>query len=213
MVVTRLLGAPSASLAVLVLLAGCNDTPGAGGCYGVCGEGTVCRSGICVVASEEAASPEVEAEVPAKSAKRRRGGKRGADADAEAEADGDAFTPVDDSRVPEYDANKTQVIDMKAGTERLDDEVVRAHLRRLEPAFNRCIETAAQHSDEDIGGGEVDFAFGIAPSGKVDGVSVKAPSQLRVFGIVPCLRRALADHRFPAFDGPTMGVDYSFRVG
>jgi hypothetical protein len=201
------------ALLLLALLVGCNDTPGVGGCYGVCGEGTVCRAGMCVVAGDDAPAgtpAETDDEAPTKSGKRRRGSKKGSEALA---AEDPGFTPVDDSRVPEYDANKTQVIDMKAGTERIDDEVVRAHLRRLEPAFNRCIETAAQHSDADIGGGEVDFAFGIAPSGKVEGVTVKAPPQLRVFGIVPCLRRALADHRFPAFDGSTMGVDYSFRVG
>jgi hypothetical protein len=44
-------------------------------------------------------------------------------------------------------------------------------------------------------------------------VTVKAPAHLRVFGIVPCLRKALFTHRFPSWDGPAAGVDYSFQVG
>lgn len=181
----------------------------------MCGEGTVCKAGMCVVAEADAkAEPVIEEEFDAKTGKRRRGGRRGgADEDGEAVAEGEAFTPVDDSDVAEFDANKTQVVDMKAGTERLDDELVRAHLRRLEPQFNECIETAAEQSEEELRGGDVDFVFGIAPSGKVDGVTVKAPAHLRVFGIVPCLRKVLAGHRFPKFDGPAMGVDYSFDVG
>lgn len=192
-------------------LAACNDnTPDASACYGVCGDGTMCTAGKCVVALDGPA-PAPEPDDAAKSGKRRRGGKRGA-AD-KATADGDAFTPVDDSDVHEYDGNKTQVMDLKVGTERLDDELVRSHLRRLEPKFNGCIETAAQHSEAEIRGGEVDFTFSITGGGKVDGVSVKAPAHLRVFGIVPCLRKALASYKFPSFDGATMGVDYSFTVG
>jgi hypothetical protein len=193
---------------LLAMLAGCNDTGDAAACYGVCGDGTTCKVGRCVVASDAAPAPEPDD--AAKAGKRRRGGKPGAD---EASAAGDTFTPVDDSDVREYDGDKTQVMDMKVGTERLDDELVRSHLRRLEPKFNACIETAAQHSEGEIRGGEIDFTFSITGGGKVDGASVKAPAHLRVFGIVPCLRKALASYTFPSFDGPTMGVDYSFTVG
>ncbi len=192
-------------------LAACDEGPGSAGCYGVCGEGTVCRNGQCVVAEAkpvEAVEPEAEPE--GKAGKRRRRRKSGSGA---VEDEAVAFTPEDDSHVPEYDANKTQVIDLKAGSERLDDSVVNTHLRRLEPKFNACIEIAAEHSTDELRGGEVDFTFTIAGTGKVESVTVKAPAHLRVFGIVPCLRNALASHRFPKFDGPTMGVDYSFRVG
>jgi hypothetical protein len=197
--------------AAILALTACDDGPGSAGCYGVCGEGTECRNGQCVVAEAkpvEAAEPMEEPE--GKSGKRRR---RGKSAGGAAEAAAVAFTAEDDSHVPEYDANKTQVIDLKAGSERLDDAVVNTHLRRLEPKFNACIEIAAEHSEDELRGGEVDFTFSIAGSGRVESVSVKAPAHLRVFGIVPCLRNALASHRFPKFDGPTMGVDYSFKVG
>jgi hypothetical protein len=194
------------AVAVAVLFAACDDSPGAAACHGVCGEGTVCKDGKCVVA-EAAPAPAPAVGDDAKTAgKRRKGAKRSGDA-----APASGFTPVDDSHVAEFDGTKTQALG--DGTERLDDSVVRAQLRKLEPAFNRCIETAAAQSDTEIRGGEVDFVFGIAPSGKVDGVTVKAPAHLRVFGIVPCMRSVLAGHRFPAFDGPAMGVDYSFQVG
>ena len=194
---------------LVVGLVACDDGRGSAGCFGVCGEGTECRNGQCVVAeAKEAAPAEPEEEPEEKSSKRRRRGKSSIPGEAAV-----AFTPEDDSHVPEYDANKTQVIDMKAGSERLDDSVVNTHLRRLEPKFNACIEIAAEHSEEELRGGEVDFTFSIAASGQVVSVTVKAPPHLRVFGIVPCLRNALASHRFPKFDGPTMGVDYSFKVG
>ena len=203
---------PRSSAIVLAALLSCDDSPGSAGCYGVCGEGTVCRSDMCVGAVAEAPAAEPEVEIDAKTGKRRRRGRKDGD-DETIDAPVDGFTPPDDSHVPQYDQNATQVIDMKAGSERLDDAIVNAHLRRLEPKFNGCIEVAAQHSAEEIRGGEVDFTFGIAKSGKVTAVTVRAPAHLRVFGIVPCLRNALAAHRFPSFDGPTMGVDYSFKVG
>jgi hypothetical protein len=189
-----------------IALVACDDAPGSAGCYGVCGEGTQCSNGKCIVAQAQApAEPVLEPDD--KPSKRRR---RGKPKPGEPQS---AFTPEDDSRIPEYDPNKVQVIDMKSGSARLDDSVVRSHLGKLEPQFNACIETAAEHSEEELRGGEVDFVFTIAGTGKVQSVTVKAPPQLRVFGIVPCLRNALSRHRFPAFDGPTMGVDYSFEVG
>lgn len=102
---------------------------------------------------------------------------------------------------------------MKSGTERLADATIRDHLRRLEPAFNTCIETAATHSEEEIRPGGIDFVFSIESTGKVSSVTVKAPQHLTVFGIVPCLRKVLFTHRFPSYDGPPTGVDYSFKVG
>jgi hypothetical protein len=44
-------------------------------------------------------------------------------------------------------------------------------------------------------------------------VNVKAPTHLQVFGIVPCLRKAVYDARFPSWDGPPMRVEYRFAVG
>ena len=86
-------------------------------------------------------------------------------------------------------------------------------MSRLTGRFQKCIETAAMYSDEELGAGTLSFKLRIGPEGKVEGVSVTAPANLKVFGIVPCSRKAVYDHRFPKFDGPPMGVDFSFDVG
>jgi hypothetical protein len=190
---------------------GCDRGPGPEACYDVCGPGTACRDRRCVVA-EATESPPTEEAPAAKQRRTRRKGKGRHRARAEASETRD-FRPVDDSHIPKYDPNRVQHIDMSSGTERLPDAKIRAQLRRLEPKFNACIETAAMHSDEEIRPGSVDFVFSIEKTGKVSGVTVEAPPHLRVFGIVPCLRKALASHRFPSYDGPPTGVDYSFGVG
>jgi hypothetical protein len=196
----------------LCLVSGCDRGPGPELCHGVCGVGTQCRDGRCIVADEpeELASEDAE---PTKTRRRRSKGKRGRSKAGADEPDATSFRPVDDSHIPKYDPNRVQHIDMKSGTDRLADATIRAHLRRLEPAFNRCIETAAMHSEQELRSGSVDFVFTIEGTGKVSGVTVKAPKHLSVFGIVPCLRKALFTHRFPTYDGPATGVDYSFEVG
>lgn len=182
----------------------CDPGPGREACYGLCGEGTVCEAARCV-----AAPPAAEPTEPERDRKRSPRRKRKADATLEGSSS-TPFVPVDDRHVPRYDPNETQVIG--EGSERLPDETIRAHLERLEPSFNACIRVAAEHSDEDLAPGRIDFEFGIRPTGKVAGVNVKAPAHLRVFGIVPCLRNTLHAHRFPSYDGPVTGVDYSFRA-
>jgi hypothetical protein len=123
------------------------------------------------------------------------------------------FKPIDDSHIPVYAKKQVQHIDLNAGSERLDDFEVSRHMKRLESQFNRCIEVAAERSEVELAAGTIALEFGIAPSGKVTAVSAKAPKDLDVFGIVPCVRDAVYRHKFPGFDGPEMGVDYSFRVG
>lgn len=197
------------SAMALVATASCDDGPGAEECYGICGPGTDCRAGTCVV--DERADPAVprdDAKADGKR-KRKKGRRKGGGDPDEAVAD---LVPVDDSAVPKYSANRTQVIDMKGGSERLDDVVVNKHLRRLEGNVDACIATAAQHSAEEIKGGDIDIVFSIEPNGKVSGVTAKAPGHLKVLGIVPCVRKAIHSHRFPAFDGPSMGVDYTFSI-
>ncbi len=190
-----------------MLLAGCPDPET---CGGFCGPGTVCEAKVCVPAPppEAEAAPEPEPEKGRKRRRRRRG-KRGGAAEAEAAA---GFVPPDDSRVPAYDDNRGQTISEGSGSERLSDRAVRRHMSTLEPAFNRCIATAAQASPEELGAGRIAFDINVEPSGKVSGVSVKAPKNLRVFGIVPCMRLAVHKSRFPSWDGPAMRVEYSFRV-
>jgi len=123
----------------------------------------------------------------------------------------EAAPHVDDSRVPRYNPKRLQQIGMADGTERLSDFAVKNHMKRLEPKFNKCIERAALSTDETIRG-TVAFTIGVEPTGKVWGVSVKAPAVLKETGVVACVRVAVHKSRFPQWDGPAMGVDYEFGV-
>lgn len=196
-------------LGAVLLVVTCNGGPSVAECHGVCGEGTRCEAGRCV-----ATAPSAAAQEPAPDeGKRGRKGKRRARA-GEPDGDGDAaatYQPVSDRHIPAYDAKATTVLG-DAGSERLDDATVRKELRELEPAFDRCIADAVA-AGVTVGNGRVDFVFGLTASGKVDGVNAKAPAAIRDAGIVPCLRKVIFDHRFPRYDGPPMGVDYSFEVG
>ena len=203
----RMRGWLTVPVGVLLGLTACEQEPNAAACYGVCGEGTECVAGKCVIAQ---AGPEPEPEPEAKGKKKRRRRRlKGGSAPSEAVDDG--FKPVDDSNVPGYDPKATKTMDLAVGTERLGDRVVNQHLGRLEPKFNKCIETSAMHYDGDIKG-ELDFVLSIKSSGKVGGVTVKGSKSLRDSGVVPCVRKVVYGHRFPSFDGATMGVDYSFKV-
>lgn len=198
-------------LSLALFLPGCKDEAAAARCYDVCGPGTACEDGQCVIpTAEEPEEPEDDAK--GKKKKRRRRGSRKGHTVGGAE-DLPPFEPMKDSHIPRYDPKATRNLDDSPGSERLSDFEANKQLRRLEPKFNKCIATAAQYSDKDIGSGSITFLIGIKPNGKVSGVNVKAPSNLRVFGIVPCLRNAVYRHRFPTWDGPPMGVDYSFDVG
>lgn len=201
----------AAGLLLGTAFASCDSGPSATECYGVCGSGTECVDQKCVIAAAEP-EPEPEPEPPRKKRGRRsKRGRRGSKAHADADAS-PGFTPEDDSHVPEYNAKKTKNLDLNAGSERLSDRIVNQHLSRIEPALNRCVEKAAAASDDPIGPGSIALTLSIAGTGKVSSVSAKASPKLRVFGIVPCVRRAVHAHKFPSFDGPTMGVDYSFKV-
>ncbi|MGH1345033.1 MAG: AgmX/PglI C-terminal domain-containing protein [Nannocystales bacterium] len=193
-----------ATTAVL-LVAACDPKPGPDACYGVCGEGTKCEAGKCVVAELEAPEPEPE---PTSGKKKRRRRRKGSSAPKDG---GGGFKAEDDSNVPGYDPKAAKGLDMDAGTERLADRTIRQHLSRLEPKFNKCIEKSALAHDEGLKG-ELDFVLSIEPSGKVGGVTVKASGNLKKAGVVPCARKVVYGHRFPSFDGSTMGVDYSFKV-
>ncbi|RMG95641.1 MAG: hypothetical protein D6705_13080 [Deltaproteobacteria bacterium] len=172
----------------------------------------MCDGEVCVpeAPATEAATGEPPSNERKKRKRRRRRSKR-ADDTAE-DASGADFVPPDDRHVPAYRDDRGQVIDENSGSERLSDRAVRRHMRTLEPAFNRCIEKAAMASDEDLGSGTVSFRINVDPDGKVAGVSVDAPKNLRVFGIVPCMRIAVHRSRFPTWNGPPMRVEYSFRV-
>lgn len=180
-------------------------------CAGLCGDGTACVDGLCVVAEVEPEAPVEDDKKGKKRRKRRRRGKPGP-GDTWTPEELPPFKPMKDSHIPRFNPKRVQQIDMKQGTERLSDHQVHQHMGRLEGKFNDCIATAAMYSDKDLGSGSIDFVFSVEPSGKVSSVTAKAPKNLDVWGIVPCMRVAVARYKFPARDGPTMGVDYSFDV-
>lgn len=191
---------------------GCGDPEAAARCFDVCGAGTRCVSGRCEVVAEP--EPEAAPEPTTKVGKRgRKRGRGDASPDEDtAPAAAGTYTPVSDRHIPRYDATATQVLDPDAGSERLDDAAVRRELKSLEPALDRCIADAVAGGVE-IGSGRVDFVFGLTATGKVSGVTAKASSAIQHSGVVGCLRKVVFDHRFPKYDGPAMGVDYTFEIG
>jgi hypothetical protein len=208
------------SALALVAVVGCQLKDDAN-CGGYCGPGTDCIDARCVVEElEQAETGEVEeadGKRKRRKGRRNRRGKGGADAgpDEGALEAGDELPPfvaVDDSNIPQFKGGTDQTIDMKGGSERLKDRVVDQHLRRLENRFQKCLETAARYSDTYVGGGNIKYQFRIEGSGKVSSVTAKAPAKLEVFGIIPCVRKAIYTHKFPSFDGPSMVVESSFRV-
>lgn len=185
-------------------------------CAGRCGDGTACVSGRCEVAAAPAPEPET---APAKrKGKRGRrsgggaaaGGAGGEEAPAEGEPPPPPFVPVDDSRIPEFSNAEPQALDLKAGNERLSEPVLDRHFAQVTPTIQGCVVTASRYGE--VGAGSLRFKLRVLPSGKVESVSVTAPASLRVWGIPACARKAVFEHRFPAFDGAAMGVNFSVDV-
>ena len=84
------------------------------------------------------------------------------------------------------------------------------HFARVNPAIESCVTTASRYGE--IGACSLKFKLRILPAGKVESVSVSAPASLRVWGIVPCARKAVFEHRFPAFDGPAIVVSFGVDI-
>ncbi|PRQ04664.1 hypothetical protein ENSA5_05780 [Enhygromyxa salina] len=184
-----------------------------GECGGVCGEGTVCEAGSCRPAPLEVPDEAVEEpEREGKKGKRRRGrrGKKGGGDDAEL-ASGQGPALDDDSKVPRFDPNKDQNISMSDGSGRLSDSQIDRELAKLDGSFQACVRDGAARVDE-LGSGRVSYKFGVDGKGKVTGVNASAPAKLAAAGILPCVRKAIYGHKFPAFDGPEMKVSASFTV-
>jgi hypothetical protein len=192
------------------------DPAPAGDCAGLCGPGTECVDGRCAPA---AAVPEPEPPI-VKGKKGKRGRKGGGNAAGGDEAGagetpaGDAplppFVPVDDSKIPAFSDAEPQVLDLKAGSERLEERTLDQHFARVTPDIQACVTTASRYGE--VGAGSLKFRLRVLPSGKVESVSLTAPASLRVWGIPPCARKAVYQHRFPAFDGPAMGVSFSVDI-
>ncbi len=179
-------------------------------CDGRCGEGTICEGESCVLAPVEVVEQPSEDPSDKRKGKRRKG-KGGSTEAGEGEVASSSAAWVDDSHVPKFDPNADQVIGMNDGSGRLSDAAVNKEMRELDSEFQACIRKAAEGVDE-LGTGKVSLEFGVSGKGKVTGVNVRAPSNLKDAGIVPCVRKAVYEHSFPAFDGPTMTVESSFEV-
>lgn len=180
-----------------------------GECAGMCGKGTRCDGAACVVDYSQDicgnpydSEPEVSAPPPV---------------DNWGICDQDRsslppFVAVDDSKIPQYDPDATIVLDMNAGSERLRDDQLNAEMRKIEHEINACLNTAACYNGGRVGGGEISFRFRLLGSGKVQSVTVEAPPDLSVHGIVPCTRKVIADHVFPKFNGQHMVVKYAIEL-
>ena len=182
-------------------------------CAGLCGDGTTCEQGRCVIAVDD--EPEAVEEVTDDSKHKRKGKRRSsskAGADS-AESDSARRGPPldDDSHVPRFDPNKDQTIGMSDGTGRLSDAAIDRELGKLDKPLQDCVRDANARVDE-LGTGTVKYSFGVAGNGKVTGVNVTAPQNLKDAGIVPCVRKVVYGHKFPAFDGPEMKASSSFSV-
>lgn len=214
---TTLKVSPARPSALLLAVAfACEPAPSAP-CGGRCGPGTVCEADQCV-AAPVAAEPAPEA-TPTKKRGRRRKSGTGAPAAGEPEdpaggapeeAPPPPFVAVDDSRIPEFSAEQSQTIDLEAGSERPSEAVLDKHFARITPRIHDCVVTASRYGE--VGRGRLAVKLRLLPSGKVESVSVKAPASLQVWGIVPCARKAVYDHRFPSYDGPSVGVDFGVDV-
>ncbi len=180
-------------------------------CAGMCGDKTRCEQGRCVVAKVEAEA-EVEPEPDGGKTKRKgKRGRRGKTGDDGAVEPGKGPPLDDDSKVPRFDPNEDQTIGMSDGTGRLSDATIDRELGKLDKAFQACVRDANERVDE-LGTGTVKYSFGIAGTGKVTGVNASAPANLKDAGIVPCVRKVVYGHKFPAFDGPKMKASSSFSV-
>ena len=176
-------------------------------CAGTCGDGTECVEGRCEVRVQEVVAEEL---APKKKSKKKRRRRKRSGGDSEGGAPKDAR--VNDSHVPRFDGKKTKTIDEGTGSERLSDAVINRELSKLDGKFQACIAAAANASEETLASGRISYEFGIAPSGKVTGVDVRAPAHLKALGVPSCVRVAVYGHKFPSFDGLEMGARSSFSI-
>lgn len=195
-------------------------------CGGLCGAGTECVADRCQPIVEAAPEKPEKKGKKRKQKRKRRVAKSGSapppDHAAEPDEPGSddepevpekappPFVPVDDSKIPQFSNAEPQTLDMKAGTERLSESELDRHFAQVTPNIQRCVTTASAYGD--IPAGSLKFKLRILPSGKVESVSLTAGSGLKVWGIPGCSRKAVYDHRFPAFDGAAMAVSFGVDI-
>ena len=193
---------------------GGSSSPG-GECSSMCGKGTRCDGNMCVVDySQDICSSPVETNetpvVPMKPPITSWG-----ECYQDRSELPKKFKPVDDSGVPQFDADAPRAVDMNGngGDEQLNESLLNANMRDVEYAINECLATAACYQGSGLPNGRMDFQFRLGGNGKVDAISVTAPPGLQVFGVIPCARKAVASHSFPTYDGPAMTIRYSIEIG
>ncbi len=192
-------------------------------CGGLCGAGTECVADRCqpivAPAPQKPEKPGKKRKQKRKPRVAREGAPPASDGvdpgndEAEDEAPVQApppFVPVDDSKIPQFSNADAQTLDLNAGSERLSESDLDRHFAQVTPQIQRCVTTASAYGD--IPPGSLKFKLRVLPSGKVESVSVTAASGLRVWGIPSCARKAVYDHRFPAFDGAAMGVSFGVDI-
>ncbi|MBK8262222.1 MAG: hypothetical protein IPK80_12910 [Nannocystis sp.] len=183
-------------------------TPGE--CAGACGKGTRCDGSQCVVDySQDICGGNSYSDEPAPDMLPAIDNWGSCDRDPKKLP---KFAPVDDSGISELDPNKTMVLDMNAGAEKLRDDVLMAEMRKIEYEINKCMGVAACYSGGHLGGGEMKISFRLLGNGSVESVSITAAEPLTVFGIIPCARMAVFQHAFPRFNGQHMVVKYTIEL-
>ena len=178
-------------------------------CAGMCGKSTRCDGSKCVVDYSTDVCDGMSTEEEAEDLPPPIDNWGACDVDPATLA---PFEAVDDSAIPAYDPNNATVLDMNAGSERLSDTQLTAQMRHIEHKINACLSLASCHNNG-LGSGAISFEFRVVgKTGRVDGVNILAPEELQIFGIVPCLRKAVWEHNFPTFNGQHMVVKYSVEL-
>lgn len=185
-----------------------------GECGGMCGHGTRCDGKVCVVdysqdicgSHDEPKAPEA---VPTKPPVTSWG---------ECTLDRNQLpkkhVPVNDKDIPQYDPNRARTLDWSEGDEQLNEPVLMSNMRDIEYAINECLAVAACYNNASLPGGRLDLVISLSgKTGKADAVTITAPPALQIYGIVPCVRRAVADHQFPTYSGPPMTIKYNVEFG
>lgn len=188
------------------------NTIAPGECGSMCGKGTRCDNGTCVVDyGQDICGGSVD--IPDVDVTEDR--KPPIDNWAECTEDMGSlpeFVPVDDSDITQFDPNAARSLDMNAGEEQLDEEVINNHMREIEYTLNECFSRAACYNEGAFPTGELSFTFRLEASGEVSSVAITAPEEFNIFGTIPCSRRAVGDHKFPSFDGAGMTISYSVEL-
>lgn len=185
-----------------------------GECSGLCGRGTRCDGRLCVVDySQDICTQQVESP-PDPAVPTRPPITSWGECTMDRNDLPKKFVPVDDKSIPQFDPNRARTLDWSEGEEQLSEPVLMANMRDIEYKINDCLAVAACYNGGGLKGGLLDFAISVSgKTGKALAVTVTAPPDLQVFGIVPCVRKAISEHQFPTYDGPPMTVKYSIEIG